>query len=254
MSGLLTAHRLRAGRRRLPDRREERRRRRHLVREHVSRAAGSTTRTTTTATRSRSATTGRSTTPTSACSTSTSATAPATSACSSTSASAPRCARSRGTTPRPRGRRSSCGPDGAEETLVANAVVSAVGQLNRPNFPDIPGIETFDGVAFHSAQWDHDAPIDGARVAVIGTGASSVQFTPEIAPRAGELFVFQRTPAVDGPHARLPRRRPRRAALALRARARPTASGTASGCSGGWATARSRPCGSTPSGTRRTAP
>jgi 4-hydroxyacetophenone monooxygenase len=90
-------------------------------------------------------------------------------------------------------------PDGAEETLVAHAVVSAVGQLNRPHLPDIPGIETFGGVAFHSAQWDHDAPIDGARVAVIGTGASSVQFTPEIAPRAGELFVFQRTPPWMGP-------------------------------------------------------
>ncbi len=89
--------------------------------------------------------------------------------------------------------------DGRDETLVVNAVVSAVGQLNRPHFPEIPGIDTFEGVSFHSAQWDHDAPIDGARVAVIGTGASSVQFTPEIAPRAGELFVFQRTPPWMGP-------------------------------------------------------
>jgi 4-hydroxyacetophenone monooxygenase len=54
-------------------------------------------------------------------------------------------------------------------------------------------------VSFHSARWDHDAPIDGARVAVIGTGASSVQFTPEIAPRAGQLFLFQRTPPWMGP-------------------------------------------------------
>jgi 4-hydroxyacetophenone monooxygenase len=90
-------------------------------------------------------------------------------------------------------------PDGARETLVANAVVSAVGQLNRPHFPEIPGIDTFQGVSFHSAQWDHDAPLDGARVAVIGTGASSVQFTPEIAPRAGHLFLFQRTPPWMGP-------------------------------------------------------
>lgn len=90
-------------------------------------------------------------------------------------------------------------PDGSDETLVANAVVSAVGQLNRPHFPEIPGIDTFEGVSFHSARWDHDAPIDGARVAVIGTGASSVQFTPEIAPRAGELFLFQRTPPWLGP-------------------------------------------------------
>jgi 4-hydroxyacetophenone monooxygenase len=91
------------------------------------------------------------------------------------------------------------GPDGATETLVADAVVSAVGQLNRPHLPEIPGIDTFAGVSFHSARWDHDAPIDGARVAVIGTGASSVQFTPEIAPRAGQLFVFQRTPPWMGP-------------------------------------------------------
>jgi 4-hydroxyacetophenone monooxygenase len=91
------------------------------------------------------------------------------------------------------------GPTGTEETLVVNAVVSAVGQLNRPHFPEIPGRETFAGVSFHSAQWQHDAPIDGARVAVIGTGASSVQFTPEIAPRAGHLFLFQRTPPWMGP-------------------------------------------------------
>ncbi len=89
--------------------------------------------------------------------------------------------------------------DGTEETLTANAVVSAVGQLNRPRYPDIPGQETFTGVAFHSARWEHDAPIDGARVAVIGSGASSVQFTPEIAPRAAHLTLFQRTPPWLGP-------------------------------------------------------
>jgi 4-hydroxyacetophenone monooxygenase len=89
--------------------------------------------------------------------------------------------------------------DGARDTLTVNAVVSAVGQLNRPHFPEIPGLDTFAGVSFHSARWDHDAPIDGARVAVIGTGASSVQFTPEIAPRARELVLFQRTPPWMGP-------------------------------------------------------
>jgi 4-hydroxyacetophenone monooxygenase len=91
--------------------------------------------------------------------------------------------------------------DSGEDTVVAQAVVSAVGQLNRPNFPDIPGRETFAGAAFHSADWDDDAPLDGTRVAVIGTGASSVQFTPEIAPRAGHLFLFQRTPPWMGPTA-----------------------------------------------------
>jgi 4-hydroxyacetophenone monooxygenase len=91
--------------------------------------------------------------------------------------------------------------DGTEDTVTAHAVVSAVGQLNRPNYPDIPGRDTFTGTAFHSARWEHDAPIDGARVAVIGTGASSVQFTPEIAPRAGHLTLFQRTPPWMGPTA-----------------------------------------------------
>src|SRR5918993_3244971 len=84
-------------------------------------------------------------------------------------------------------------PDG-EETLEAQAVVSAVGQLNRPSFPAIPGRETFEGVSFHSARWRHDVDLAGKRVAVIGTGASAVQFAPEIAPDVDELLVFQRTP------------------------------------------------------------
>jgi 4-hydroxyacetophenone monooxygenase len=83
---------------------------------------------------------------------------------------------------------------GGEETLEANAIISAVGQLNRPNFPDIPGRETFAGPSFHSARWDHSVDLAGKRVAVIGTGASAVQFVPEIAPVVGDLLVFQRTP------------------------------------------------------------
>jgi 4-hydroxyacetophenone monooxygenase len=81
-----------------------------------------------------------------------------------------------------------------EETLEAQAVVSAVGQLNRPSFPAIPGRETFEGVSFHSARWRHDVDLAGRRVAVIGTGASAVQFIPEIAGEVAELVVFQRTP------------------------------------------------------------
>jgi 4-hydroxyacetophenone monooxygenase len=84
-------------------------------------------------------------------------------------------------------------PEG-EETLEAQAIISAVGQLNRPSFPDIPGRETFEGVSFHSARWRHDVDLTGKRVAVIGTGASAVQFIPEIAPDVGRLLVFQRTP------------------------------------------------------------
>jgi len=91
------------------------------------------------------------------------------------------------------------GPDGAEETLEAEAIVSAVGQLNRPLYPDIPGRESFAGPAFHSARWDHGVDLRGKRVGVIGTGASAMQLIPEIAPLVGELEVFQRTPAWVGP-------------------------------------------------------
>src|SRR5690606_24221949 len=89
--------------------------------------------------------------------------------------------------------------DGTEEVLHADAVISAVGQLNRPNYPDIPGRDSFAGPAFHSARWDHGVDLAGKRVAVIGTGASAVQFIPEIAPVVGELLVFQRTPPWLGP-------------------------------------------------------
>ena len=90
------------------------------------------------------------------------------------------------------------GPEGDEE-LVADVVISAVGQLNRPSYPDIPGVGTFAGPAFHSARWDHDVDLGGKRVAVIGTGASAVQLIPEIAQVTGELVVFQRTPPWLGP-------------------------------------------------------
>jgi 4-hydroxyacetophenone monooxygenase len=84
---------------------------------------------------------------------------------------------------------------GGEETLEAHAIISAVGQLNRPHYPEIPGVGTFARPAFHSARWRHDVDLTGKRVAVIGTGASAMQIIPEIAPEAGELLVFQRTPA-----------------------------------------------------------
>ncbi|MHB8465228.1 MAG: flavin-containing monooxygenase [Acidimicrobiales bacterium] len=84
-------------------------------------------------------------------------------------------------------------PDG-DETLEANVVVSAVGQLNRPSVPAIAGAEKFAGPAFHSAEWDHDVGLAGKRVAVIGTGASGIQLIPIVAAQAAEVFVFQRTP------------------------------------------------------------
>ena len=89
--------------------------------------------------------------------------------------------------------------DGTTDTVNANAVISAVGQLNRPSYPDIPGVGSFAGPAFHSARWDHTVELAGKRVAVIGTGASAVQFIPEIAPQVAELAVFQRTPPWLGP-------------------------------------------------------
>lgn len=86
------------------------------------------------------------------------------------------------------------GKDGKTETVEANAVVSAVGQLNRPRFPDIEGRDSFAGPSFHSAEWRHDVDLTGKRVAVIGTGASAFQFVPEIAPTVEKLVVFQRNP------------------------------------------------------------
>jgi 4-hydroxyacetophenone monooxygenase len=84
--------------------------------------------------------------------------------------------------------------DGRRETVEANAVITAVGQLNKPKMPQIEGVGTFAGPAFHSAQWRHDVDLAGKRVAVIGTGASAYQFVPEIAPKVAHLTVFQRTP------------------------------------------------------------
>ena len=86
------------------------------------------------------------------------------------------------------------GKDGRTETVEANAVITAVGQLNRPRLPEIEGRETFEGPAFHSAEWRHDVDLTGKRVAVVGTGASAFQFVPEIAGKVASLKVFQRTP------------------------------------------------------------
>lgn len=86
------------------------------------------------------------------------------------------------------------GPDGPVEEHRHNALVSAVGQLNRPSFPAIPGRERFAGPSFHSARWEHDVDLSGKRVAVIGTGASAVQFIPPVADQADHVVVFQRTP------------------------------------------------------------
>ncbi|MBJ8342166.1 NAD(P)/FAD-dependent oxidoreductase [Antrihabitans sp. YC3-6] len=75
----------------------------------------------------------------------------------------------------------------------SDALIVATGQLHQPAYPRIDGIDDFAGHSFHSAQWDHDHKLAGRRVAVVGTGASAVQFVPAIAPEVGQLTVFQRT-------------------------------------------------------------
>ena len=79
-------------------------------------------------------------------------------------------------------------------SLTCRYLITATGQLSRPAFPNIPGIDTFKGERFHSAQWNHDVDLNGKSVAVIGTGASAVQFVPEIAKQAKRVSVFQRSP------------------------------------------------------------
>jgi len=83
--------------------------------------------------------------------------------------------------------------DGTEDVLTARAVISAVGQLNRPHVPEIAGAESFAGPAFHSARWDHDVDLAGKKVAMIGAGASGFQIAPTIASEVDHLTVFQRT-------------------------------------------------------------
>lgn len=92
--------------------------------------------------------------------------------------------------------------DGGFETIEGNAVITAVGQLNRPAMPPIDGLERFRGPVFHTACWDRSIELKGKRVAMIGTGASGMQTGPSIAPEVAHLTVFQRTPhwAMNNPN------------------------------------------------------
>jgi cation diffusion facilitator CzcD-associated flavoprotein CzcO len=84
--------------------------------------------------------------------------------------------------------------DGVEEhTERFDVVIAASGVLHHPKLPDIDGRDSFAGAAFHSARWDHDVALDGARVGVIGTGSTAVQITSALAARAGHYSLFQRT-------------------------------------------------------------
>jgi len=80
------------------------------------------------------------------------------------------------------------------KTYEANALIAALGQLNRPLIPEIEGRDSFKGPTFHSARWDHSVKLAGKRVAIIGSAASAVQIIPEIAKETKHLVVFQRTP------------------------------------------------------------
>lgn len=79
--------------------------------------------------------------------------------------------------------------------VVARAVVSGMGALHVPSYPRIRGMTRFKGVSFHSAQWQHDYAFEGKRVAVIGSGASAIQFVPQLQKRVQQLTLFQRTPS-----------------------------------------------------------
>jgi cation diffusion facilitator CzcD-associated flavoprotein CzcO len=89
-------------------------------------------------------------------------------------------------------------------TVRARVLVSAAGALSDPKTPDIEGLDRFEGHTFHSAQWDHDYDVEGKRVAVIGTGASAIQFVPAIAPKVAQMHVFQRTAPWIMPHSDRP--------------------------------------------------
>ncbi len=86
-----------------------------------------------------------------------------------------------------------------QETMTADTVIFACGQLNRPQVPDLSGLGTFAGPSWHSARWDHDVGLEGARVGVVGSGASAIQFVPPVAARADHVTIFQRSPNYVGP-------------------------------------------------------
>jgi cation diffusion facilitator CzcD-associated flavoprotein CzcO len=100
----------------------------------------------------------------------------------------------------------------AGESIEADVLVSGVGQLNRPSTPEIPGLESFRGERFHSARWNHEVPLAGRDVAVIGNAASAIQFVPRIAGVARRVSIFQRSanwmlPRFDRAYSEAERRR-----------------------------------------------
>jgi cation diffusion facilitator CzcD-associated flavoprotein CzcO len=90
------------------------------------------------------------------------------------------------------------------ERIHTRVLISGMGALHVPRYPDLPGLERFRGPAFHSAAWDAGVALEGRNIAVIGTGASAIQFVPQIAPRAGRIYLYQRTPPWILPKADFP--------------------------------------------------
>jgi cation diffusion facilitator CzcD-associated flavoprotein CzcO len=88
----------------------------------------------------------------------------------------------------------------ADDTFTARVLVAGTGPLHEPSIPAVPGLDRFEGRMFHSAEWDHDHDLTGERVAVVGTGASAIQFVPRIQPKVSRMHVFQRTPPWIMPH------------------------------------------------------
>ncbi|MGQ7273275.1 flavin-containing monooxygenase [Marinobacter sp. V034] len=82
----------------------------------------------------------------------------------------------------------------AFNTLTARVLISGMGGLSTPAYPNLPGLDAFEGKRFHSQDWDHQYDLKGKRVAVIGTGASAIQFVPELAKDVARLDLYQRTP------------------------------------------------------------
>lgn len=83
--------------------------------------------------------------------------------------------------------------DTARGRVSARVLIAGAGALSEPKLPQLPGLDRFTGASFHSNRWDHDAPLDGRRVAVVGTGASAIQIVPQLQPRVAQLKLFQRT-------------------------------------------------------------
>src|SRR5215218_10305504 len=88
----------------------------------------------------------------------------------------------------------------SDGVLRARILVAGMGPLTEPRIPDVPGLESFEGEVWHSARWNHEFDLHGKRVASIGTGASAIQYVPEIQRQVAKLHVFQRTPPWVVPH------------------------------------------------------